>query len=100
MSKIQGRFAQKESQFWNSALQIVGFESVREISFRPGHYATIPRRFCQGRVLINDGTRRADLLRDRRRHRHYSASPGASNGAWSASTATGPTIPACKAARP
>ena len=58
MNKIQGRFAQKESQYWNSALQIVGFESVREISFRPGHYAAIPRRFCQGKVLINDGTRR------------------------------------------
>ena len=37
MSKIQDRFSTKESRFWNSALQIVGFESVREISFRPGH---------------------------------------------------------------
>ena len=55
---IASRFAEKEGRFWNSALQIVGFESVREISFRPGHYATIPRRFCEGRVLINDGSRR------------------------------------------
>jgi len=58
MNKIQGRFSEKESRFWNSSLQIVGFDSVREVAFRPGHYATIPRRFCQGKVLISDGSRR------------------------------------------
>jgi hypothetical protein len=57
-SKIQSRFSEKESRFWNSALQIVAFEDVREISFRPGHYALIPKRFCRGYALINDGTRR------------------------------------------
>lgn len=57
--KIAGRFAEKESRFWNSALQIVGIEGVREIAFRPGHYALIPRRFCKGTALINDGTRHA-----------------------------------------
>jgi hypothetical protein len=59
MNKIQWRFAEKESQFWNSALQIVGFDSVREVSFRPGHYAAIPRRFCQAKALISDGSRRS-----------------------------------------
>ncbi len=59
MGRIQSRFAAKEGRFWNSALQIVGFEDVRETAFRPGHYASIPRRFCQGYALINDGTRHA-----------------------------------------
>src|SRR5690348_10229194 len=35
LDTITYRFAQKESRFWNSALQIVGFERVREIAFRP-----------------------------------------------------------------
>ena len=29
------RFAEKESTFWNSSLQILGYEHVREIAFRP-----------------------------------------------------------------
>ena len=56
LTKIQSRFAEKESRFWTSALQIVGFENVRETAFRPWHYAAIPRRFCSARVMINDGT--------------------------------------------
>ncbi len=59
LGKIQSRFAEKESRFWTSALQISGFTDVAEIAFRPGHYAAIPRRFCKGHVLINDGTRHA-----------------------------------------
>jgi hypothetical protein len=58
-SKIAGRFAEKEGRFWNSSLQIVGIDNVRELAFRPGHYALIPRRFCRGTALINDGTRHA-----------------------------------------
>jgi hypothetical protein len=58
-SKIAGRFSEKEGRFWHSALQIVGIENVRELAFRPGHYARIPRRYCQGTALINDGTRHA-----------------------------------------
>jgi hypothetical protein len=58
-SKIAGRFSEKEGRFWNSALQIVGIENVRELAFRPGHYARIPRRYCQATALINDGTRHA-----------------------------------------
>ena len=59
LGTIQNRFATKEGRFWNSALQIAAFQDVRETAFRPGHYAAIPRRFCRGHVLINDGTRHA-----------------------------------------
>ena len=41
----------------NSDLKIVGFADIREIAFRPGHYAAIPRRYCAGTAFISDGTR-------------------------------------------
>ena len=55
--KIQGRFGEKEGRYWRSDLRIVAFEEVRETAFRPWQYSTIPRRFCSGRVQVNDGTR-------------------------------------------
>jgi hypothetical protein len=59
LSKIQSRFSEKESTFWNSALQIVAFEDIREVAFRPSHAPeAIPRRFCRGRVLTSDGVHR------------------------------------------
>ena len=55
LEKIAWRFAQKEGRFWNSNAQIVGFERVREIAFRPWAPGTIPRRFCTATALVNDG---------------------------------------------
>jgi hypothetical protein len=49
------RFAEKESTFWNSSLQILGYEHVREIAFRPWQSDNIPRRYCTARALISDG---------------------------------------------
>ena len=54
---IASRFATKEGRFWNSDLQIVGFEKVRQIAFRPWANDTIPRRFCAGTALVSDGHR-------------------------------------------
>jgi hypothetical protein len=56
LNRIQSRFAQKERDYWNSQLAIVGWEHVREKALMPWHYAAIPRRFCTGKVVINDGT--------------------------------------------
>jgi hypothetical protein len=58
LARIGSRFEQKEGRFWNSGLEIVGFENIRETAFRPWAPDTIPRRFCSGVVLINDGSRR------------------------------------------
>lgn len=58
MAKIASRFAEKERRFWNSGLQIVEFQRVREVAFRPWAVQTIPRRFCVGQVVISDGARR------------------------------------------
>jgi hypothetical protein len=55
LGKIQSRFARKEGRFWGSDLEIVRFERVREVAFRPWAANTIPRRFCSARVLTSDG---------------------------------------------
>lgn len=56
LAKIQSRFSTKESRFWNSNLQILAFDKIREVSFMPWASGTIPRRFCTGEVLISDGS--------------------------------------------
>jgi hypothetical protein len=55
LDTIAWRFAQKESQFWNSDLQILGFEKVRQTAFRPWASGTIPRRFCTATATVSDG---------------------------------------------
>ena len=56
LARIQSRFSQKEREYWNSQLQIVGYEYIRETALMPWHYSAIPRRFCTGKVVMNDGT--------------------------------------------
>ena len=58
LQRIQSRFSSKESRFWNSNLEIVGFEKVREIAFRPWVADAIPRRFCSAVAVVNDGVKR------------------------------------------
>ncbi|MGN6286150.1 MAG: hypothetical protein ACTHM2_13465 [Afipia sp.] len=64
LGAITYQFAEKESTYWNSALQITGFSHVRETAFRPwtvGAQDTIPRRFCTARAMMTDGhIRRVD----------------------------------------
>jgi hypothetical protein len=55
LDTIVSRFAEKEGQFWNSGLQILGFEKVRETAFRPWAEGTIPRRFCSATAMVSDG---------------------------------------------
>jgi hypothetical protein len=55
LGTIAARFAQKESQFWNSSLEILDFEHVRETAFRPWGRDTIPRRFCRAVAIVSDG---------------------------------------------
>ena len=59
LGTIVSRFAEKESRYWNSALQILGFERVRETAYSPWTQGTIPRRFCQATALVSDGRKRA-----------------------------------------
>jgi hypothetical protein len=55
LSKVSTRFSEKEGSFWNSSLEIVGFENVREVAFRSWAPNTIPRRFCTAMALVTDG---------------------------------------------
>jgi hypothetical protein len=52
---IATQFWEKESSFWNSSLKITGFAAVHEIAFRPWQSDNIPRRYCTGDAMLNDG---------------------------------------------
>src|SRR5947209_8599938 len=55
LGKITSRFADKESTFWNSSLQITGYDRVHEIAFRPWQSDNIPRRYCAATAMVSDG---------------------------------------------
>ena len=55
LSDIRGNFGTKERRFWNSDLSIMDIGEVRQVAFRPWAEATVPRRWCSGKVLISDG---------------------------------------------
>jgi hypothetical protein len=55
---IATQFWDKESSFWNSSLKITGFSGIHEIAFRPWQSDNIPRRYCTGQAMLNDGKTR------------------------------------------
>lgn len=57
LGTISSRFEQKESRFWNSNLQILGYERVRQTAYSPWARGTIPRRFCSAVAMVSDGRR-------------------------------------------
>ena len=57
LDRIIADFRTKEFRFWNSELRIVGFEEIREVDTMPWAAQSIPRRFCSGTALINDGVK-------------------------------------------
>jgi len=58
LDRIVANFRTKEFRFWNSELRIVGFEGISEIAAQPWGAQSIPRRFCRGTAVINDGAKR------------------------------------------
>jgi len=59
LDRIIGDFQIKEARFWNSRLQIVGIENIQQTALLPWASQYIPRRFCSGTAVINDGARHA-----------------------------------------
>lgn len=59
LDRIITNFHTKEGRFWNSELQIVGIENIRQTAVLPWAAQSIPRRFCSATALINDGVRHA-----------------------------------------
>jgi len=54
LSRISDRFAQKESEYWASSLQINSYDRIEEVGFRANGLAYIPRRYCVARTLDSD----------------------------------------------
>jgi hypothetical protein len=59
LDRIIGDFHIKEARFWNSRLQIVGIENIQQTALLPWAAQSIPRRFCSGIAVVNDGARHA-----------------------------------------
>lgn len=55
LPSITSQFQEKESTFWNSALQITAYGRVHETAFRPWQSDNIPRRYCSADAMLNDG---------------------------------------------
>ena len=56
LSRVQDRFGQTESEYWNSKLEIVSIDRVRVNALRPWGLDHIPRNFCVGRALLSDNS--------------------------------------------
>ena len=54
LSSVTSGFGGKESGYWNSPLQIVGYDRIREIGFRANGVGYIPRRYCIARATMNN----------------------------------------------
>jgi hypothetical protein len=54
LARISGRFQQKETEYWNSNLQIGGYDRIRQIGFRANGLGYIPRRYCVARAQMSD----------------------------------------------
>ncbi len=57
LDRIIRDFHSKENRFWNSELQIVGFENIHEIDTMPWAAQSIPRRYCGGTAVISNSTK-------------------------------------------
>lgn len=63
LGRIQSRFSSRETTYWNTGLNIIGFEKVAAVAHRPWGADYVPRRFCTGVALMSDGAkRRVDYL--------------------------------------
>jgi hypothetical protein len=52
--RIQGRFHDREAEFWNTGLEILGLAEVKEIGYKSNGEDFIPRRYCIAQAYLND----------------------------------------------
>jgi hypothetical protein len=57
LDRIIDNFRTKEFRFWKTELRIVGFENIHETAMMPWAAQSVPRRYCSGTAVINDGVR-------------------------------------------
>jgi hypothetical protein len=54
LDRIRSRFADREKEFWSTGLLILGFDKIDEVGYRSNGLDHIPRRYCAGKVILND----------------------------------------------
>lgn len=54
LSRIAGRFHQRETGYWKSGLQIDAFSNIRQTGLRSAGVDLIPRRYCTADAVMND----------------------------------------------
>ena len=60
LGSLSSWFDSREAKFWGP-LRVVAYDKIRPLAYRPWGPDFIPRRFCTGRVALNDGSlRRVD----------------------------------------
>ncbi|MCX7327079.1 MAG: hypothetical protein NTW00_02815, partial [Hyphomicrobiales bacterium] len=55
LGTVTSWFQSREATYWNSSLQIGGYDKVRERGLRPWGANFVPRRFCSARAHLSDG---------------------------------------------
>lgn len=99
VNTIKSRFADKESTYWQSNLEIVAVDHIRTMAFRPNGLDLIPRRYCVARASLSN-QRTSDL--------YYSVIEGAGMAGYgygvhfcvAAYDRNWATAPECKIAKP
>ena len=56
LDRISSRFSRKESEYWNTSLEIVSYDQVKLLAARPYGLDHVPRNFCTARALLNDNS--------------------------------------------
>lgn len=57
LGQVANRFAEKEAQYWSSALTIVEYEHIKPLAWRPWGLDVIPRRYCTATAIVSNGRR-------------------------------------------
>ena len=55
LGEITSRFESSQAKFWNTNVQILGYEKVRQLAFSPWAKGTVPRRFCTALADVSTG---------------------------------------------
>ncbi len=55
LGEITSRFESTQARFWNTNVQILGYEKVRQIAYSPWAKGTVPRRFCTAVADVSTG---------------------------------------------
>lgn len=54
LPRITHEFAYTQEHFWAFTPVILGYERVREIAYNPWPLGSIPHRYCEGTVVVQD----------------------------------------------